>query len=61
MEKRDLMSVLFTEQDLDVMVSLRNTFNRDNVLNPEKLFPTPRMCREISGAARNPVLVQEGM
>ncbi len=61
MEKRDLMPVLFTEQDLDVMVSLRNSFNRDNVLNPEKLFPTPRMCREISGPARNPVLAQEGM
>jgi len=61
MEKRDLMSVLFTEQDLDVMTSLRNAFNRDNVLNPEKLFPTPRMCREISGPARNPVLAQEGL
>jgi glycolate oxidase len=61
MEKRELMLTLFTEQDLDVMVGLRNTFNGDNVLNPEKLFPTPRMCREISGAARNPVLAQEGM
>ena len=61
MEKRDLMPVLFTEQDLDVMVSLRNAFNRDNVLNPQKLFPTPRMCREISGPARNPVLAREGL
>ena len=61
MEKRDLMPVLFTEQDLDVMVSLRNAFNGDDVLNPQKLFPTPRMCREISGPAQNPVLVQEGM
>ncbi len=61
MEKRDLMPVLFTEQDLDVMISLRNAFNGDDVLNPQKLFPTPRMCREIAGAARNPVLVQEGM
>ena len=60
-EKRDLMPALFTEQDLDVMVSLRNAFNGDSVLNPEKMFPTPRMCREIAGPARNPVLAQEGM
>ncbi len=61
MEKRDLMATLFTDQDLDVMVGLRNSFNRDNVLNPEKLFPTPRMCREITGPAQNPVLAQEGL
>jgi len=61
MEKRDLMPVLFTEEDLDVMASLRSAFNSENLLNPDKLLPTPRMCREISGAARNPVLVQEGM
>ena len=61
MEKRELMPVLFTEQDLDVMVSLRNAFNGNDVLNPQKLFPTPRMCREISGPARNPVLAQEGL
>ena len=59
--KRDLMPALFTEEDLDVMVSLRNAFNGDDVLNPEKMFPTPRMCREISGPARHPVLAQEGM
>ena len=61
MEKRDLMPLLFTEIDLDVMISLRNAFNREDLLNPQKLFPTPRMCREISGPARNPVLVQEGL
>ena len=60
-EKLDLMPALFTEQELDVMVSLRNAFNRENVLNPEKMFPAPRMCREIAGPARNPILAQEGM
>ena len=43
------------------MAGLRNAFNSENLLNPDKMLPTPRMCREISGAARNPVLVQEGM
>jgi glycolate oxidase len=60
-EKRDMMSHLFTDEDLDVMRSLRNAFNGDEILNPEKLLPMPRMCREIKGASRNPVLAQEGM
>ncbi len=61
MEKRDMMWQLFTDAELDVMMSLRNAFNRDDILNPEKILPTPRMCREITGASRNPVLAQEGM
>ena len=60
-EKRDMMPRLFTEEDLDVMSSLRNAFNGDGVLNPEKLLPTPRMCREMKGPSRNPILAQEGM
>ena len=61
MEKRDLMSRLFTDEDLDVMISLRNAFNPNDVLNPQKIFPTPRMCREITGPSQNPVLMQEGL
>jgi glycolate dehydrogenase FAD-linked subunit len=61
MEKRDMMPLLFTEEDLDVMISLRNTFNGDEILNPQKMLPVPRMCREISGPSRNAVLAQEGM
>jgi glycolate oxidase len=61
MEKRDLMSRLFTDEDLDVMISLRNAFNGGGILNPQKIFPTPRMCREITGPSQNPVLAQEGM
>ena len=47
MEKRDMMPLLFTDEELDVMISLRNAFNGDEVLNPEKMLPMPRMCREI--------------
>ena len=61
MEKRELMPQLFTEEDLDVMMSLRNAFNGHEILNPQKMLPTPRMCREISGPSRNAVLAQEGM
>jgi glycolate oxidase len=61
LEKRDLMPLLFTDEDLDVMLSLRNAFNGAGVLNPGKLFPTTRMCAETRGASRNPVLAAEGM
>ena len=61
LEKRDMMPLLFTEEDLDIMISLRNAFNGDELLNPDKMLPVPRMCREISGPSRNAVLAQEGM
>jgi glycolate oxidase len=61
MEKRDLMPLLFTEEDLDVMMSLRDAFNGHEILNPQKLLPTPRMCREITGPSQNAVLAQEGL
>jgi glycolate oxidase len=61
LEKRNLMPLLFTDDDLDVMLSLRNAFNAAGVLNPGKLFPTTRMCRETMGPSTNPVLQAEGM
>jgi glycolate oxidase len=61
MEKRDMMRQLFTDEELDVMISLRNAFNGEEVLNPEKMLPMPRMCREIMGASQNAVLAREGM
>ncbi|HUI85264.1 MAG TPA: FAD-linked oxidase C-terminal domain-containing protein [Candidatus Binatia bacterium] len=61
MEKRDMMPHLFSDEELDVMIGLRNVFNGNQILNPEKMLPVPRMCREISGPSRNAVLAQEGM
>ena len=46
MEKNELMSLLFSADDLEVMARLRNAFNGKSLLNPQKLFPTPRGCRE---------------
>ena len=50
MEKSELMPMLFTEDALEVMARLRNAFNPDSLLNPQKMFPTTRSCRETSGA-----------
>jgi glycolate oxidase len=48
-EKKNLMPYMFTNDDLDVMVRLRNVFNPESLLNPHKIIPETRMCREITG------------
>ena len=45
-EKQCVMSYMFHEPDLAVMQRLRRAFDPDNLANPEKLFPTPRLCGE---------------
>jgi glycolate oxidase len=46
MEKQDLMCSLFSDSELEVMKRLRNCFNPDSLLNPQKLLPSVRTCRE---------------
>jgi glycolate oxidase len=46
MEKDDLMCKLFSDSELDVMKRLRNCFNPDSLLNPDKILPSTRTCRE---------------
>ena len=49
-EKINFMPRMFTDDDLETMLRLRNVFNPDSILNPHKVIPeTPRMCREITG------------
>ena len=52
-EKRDLMPQLFSNDDLDVMLSLRNAFNFKSLLNPGKIFPTSRTCVETRGPVQS--------
>ena len=47
MEKNEQMPMLFSDDDLEVMERLRNAFNPDGLLNPQKLFPSSRTCREV--------------
>jgi glycolate oxidase len=60
MEKNELMPLLFTEDDLEVMQRLRDCFNPRSILNPQKIFPTARACREISASATLTAAVVEG-
>jgi len=48
-EKINLMPLMFTPDDLEVMIRLRNAYNPDSILNPQKMIPDLRICREITG------------
>jgi len=47
MEKDRLMPLLFSETDLELMRRVRNIFNPNGLLNPEKVLPTAKGCGEI--------------
>lgn len=55
MEKNEIMGLLFTDDDLDVMQRLHDAFNPASSLNPQKMFPSTRSCQEI---AASPALTQ---
>jgi len=43
------MGELFAEPDLDSMAKVRCAFDPDAVMNPGKVFPTPRLCGDRPG------------
>jgi len=48
-EKSDLMPLIFSEVDLELMSRIKNLFNPLGRLNPGKLLPTGKMCGELRG------------
>ncbi len=46
-EKRDLMPVYFSEQDLKQQQRLKCAFDPEGQLNPGKMFPTLHRCAEL--------------
>ncbi|HLH30757.1 MAG TPA: FAD-linked oxidase C-terminal domain-containing protein, partial [Terriglobia bacterium] len=46
-EKKDFMDLVFTDDDLNTMMRVKQVFNPHGLLNPEKIFPTRRGCTEI--------------
>jgi glycolate oxidase len=46
LEKRDCMTLQFTEDDLRMMARLKRAFNPKDLCNPGKVFPTSRRCGE---------------
>jgi FAD/FMN-containing dehydrogenase len=51
-EKRDYLSLVFGEADLEAMYRLREAFNPDGLCNPGKIIPTTRFCVEANPKAR---------
>ena len=38
-EKQEFMPLIFSEEDMDFMVTIRNIFNPKQLCNPKKIFP----------------------
>jgi glycolate oxidase len=47
MEKSELMPLLFSDADFDLMRRVHDAFNPDSSLNPGKIFPLGKGCGEI--------------
>jgi glycolate oxidase len=47
MEKSELMPLLFSDADFDLMRRIHDAFNPDSALNPGKIFPLNKGCGEI--------------
>jgi glycolate oxidase len=48
-EKQQALGYMFSEPDLDTMQRVRCSFDPENISNPDKLFPRPRLCGEKTG------------
>jgi glycolate oxidase len=53
MEKSDLMPLLFSDADFDLMRRVHDAFNPDSSLNPGKIFPVSKGCGEIRVRTRS--------
>jgi glycolate oxidase len=51
-EKRDYMSWIFSEDDLEVMSRLKRAFGAAEGFNPGKMFPTSKGCGEVTSRMR---------
>jgi glycolate oxidase len=48
-EKQQALGYMYSEPDLDTMQRVRCSFDPENISNPDKLFPRPRLCGEKTG------------
>jgi glycolate oxidase len=51
-DKKAYMPVMFSEADLAAHQLIRCALNPDHLCNPEKVYPTPRLCGETPGPYR---------
>jgi glycolate oxidase len=60
-DKACSMLKMFSEADLTVMARIRAAFDPDNICNPGKVLPTPRLCGEKPGPWRPHPLEERGI
>jgi glycolate oxidase len=46
-EKLEDMRFIFTEEEIQAQVQVRDVFNPQNLCNPDKIFPKPARCAEV--------------
>ena len=61
LDKKHLMADMFSEDDLAAFQRLRCAFDPDQLANPGKVMPTPRLCGEVPGPYRKHPLEQAGV
>ncbi len=59
MDKSKYMPRMYNDDDLDTMQLVRCAFDPDNIANPGKVFPTPRLCGEVPGRHKGAHPLQE--
>ncbi|HEX2783915.1 MAG TPA: FAD-linked oxidase C-terminal domain-containing protein [Ilumatobacteraceae bacterium] len=47
LEKRDFMSLMFNDDDLDAQARLRRSFDTTGLANPNKVLPSPASCGDV--------------
>jgi glycolate oxidase len=58
-DKAKYMPRMYNDEDLDTMQLVRCAFDPDNISNPGKVFPTPRLCGEVPGRHKGAHPLQE--
>ncbi len=59
MDKAKYMPRMYNDEDLDTMQLVRCAFDPQNISNPGKIFPTPRLCGEVPGRHKGAHPAQE--
>ena len=60
-DKKRYMPAMFDDADLGAFQRLRCAFDPDQLANPGKVMPTPRLCGEVPGPYRRHPLEQAGL
>ena len=47
MEKKDLMPLIFSQEDVGQMLKMKDAFDPGGLCNPGKMFPTAGRCLEL--------------